>query len=314
MISLIAEAEVHSMLNLDQYGNTKLFNPYKTSKLSISKVEDVSQPEKGISEGMRGFQVPTPRKLLAWAWLTCIFFVPEMIAKSAANAFQVIFSSLVYHYTLLNCHLLGKANCDGSTGGARGLEVAGKGAGGEEEGPRVMVWPAVAVSGEMAIVTKELNDGCCELRRWLVVDVLRTPEVEANIVVVVGGSGEFTWGWALCYMDSCTDVRCTGEEEKLGWWGGWSGSRLPVVLVVRRAFGEFVFREVCAVAGAITITCLVVANLVGYVIGPWGMNWLISRFLQKEGLPTLGGMFVTFYVGTKVRNYIYFKLPGDDFK
>ncbi|PSS18985.1 Membrane-bound O-acyltransferase [Actinidia chinensis var. chinensis] len=28
-------------------------------------------------------------KLLAWAWLTCIFFVPEMIAKSAANAFQV---------------------------------------------------------------------------------------------------------------------------------------------------------------------------------------------------------------------------------
>ncbi|GFZ09507.1 MBOAT (membrane bound O-acyl transferase) family protein [Actinidia rufa] len=73
---------------------------------------------------------------------------------------------------------------------------------------------------------------------------------------------------------------------------------------VRSAFGEFVFREVSAVAGAITITCLMVANLVGYVIGPSGMNWLISRFLQKEGLPTLGGMFVTFYVGTKLMFHI----------
>ncbi|KAI8573606.1 hypothetical protein RHMOL_Rhmol01G0290300 [Rhododendron molle] len=66
------------------------------------------------------------------------------------------------------------------------------------------------------------------------------------------------------------------------------------------AFGEFVFRELSALAGAITITCLMVANLVGYVIGPSGMNWLISQFLRKEVLPTLGGMFLTFYVGTKV--------------
>nr|AZM65207.1 diacylglycerol acyltransferase 8 [Vitellaria paradoxa] len=73
---------------------------------------------------------------------------------------------------------------------------------------------------------------------------------------------------------------------------------------VRSAFEEFVFRELAAVAGAVTITCLMVANLVGYVIGPSGMNWLISRFLQKEGLPTLGGMFVTFYVGTKLMFYI----------
>ncbi|KAK2966199.1 hypothetical protein RJ640_008765 [Escallonia rubra] len=28
-------------------------------------------------------------KLLSWAWLTCIFFIPELIVKSAANAFQV---------------------------------------------------------------------------------------------------------------------------------------------------------------------------------------------------------------------------------
>nr|GMD42326.1 putative membrane-bound O-acyltransferase C24H6.01C isoform X1 [Ipomoea batatas] len=29
-------------------------------------------------------------KLLSWAWLTCIFFIPEMIVKSTANAFKVM--------------------------------------------------------------------------------------------------------------------------------------------------------------------------------------------------------------------------------
>lgn len=28
-----------------------------------------------------------------------------------------------------------------------------------------------------------------------------------------------------------------------------------------------------------------VANLVGFVIGPSGINWLISRFFSKEGIP-----------------------------
>ncbi|RVW14777.1 putative membrane-bound O-acyltransferase C24H6.01c [Vitis vinifera] len=73
---------------------------------------------------------------------------------------------------------------------------------------------------------------------------------------------------------------------------------------VESAFGEFIFRELSAVAGAITITCLMVANLVGYVIGLSGINWFISWFLQKEGLPILGGMFITFYVGTKLMFHI----------
>ncbi|KAI4357796.1 hypothetical protein L6164_001722 [Bauhinia variegata] len=72
----------------------------------------------------------------------------------------------------------------------------------------------------------------------------------------------------------------------------------------KSAFGEYVFRELAAVTGAITITCLMVANLVGFVIGPRGINWLLSSFLNKEGLPVLGGMFVTFYVGTKLMFYI----------
>ncbi|KAJ4849594.1 hypothetical protein Tsubulata_047502, partial [Turnera subulata] len=73
---------------------------------------------------------------------------------------------------------------------------------------------------------------------------------------------------------------------------------------VQSTFGEFLFRELNAVAGAITITCLMVANLVGYVIGPSGINWLISQFLTIEGLPVLGGLFVTFYIGTKLMFHV----------
>ncbi|GFP94769.1 putative membrane-bound o-acyltransferase c24h6.01c [Phtheirospermum japonicum] len=65
------------------------------------------------------------------------------------------------------------------------------------------------------------------------------------------------------------------------------------------SFKEFVFRELRAVAGAITITCLMVANLVGFVIGPSGIDWLVFVFIRKEGLPTLGGLLITFYIGTK---------------
>ncbi|XWS65402.1 hypothetical protein CRYUN_Cryun05aG0109600 [Craigia yunnanensis] len=70
------------------------------------------------------------------------------------------------------------------------------------------------------------------------------------------------------------------------------------------ALGAFVFRELSAAAGAMTITCLMVANLVGYVIGPSGINWLISRFLSKEGLFVLGFMLMSFYVGTKLMFHI----------
>ncbi|CAJ1977516.1 unnamed protein product [Sphenostylis stenocarpa] len=70
------------------------------------------------------------------------------------------------------------------------------------------------------------------------------------------------------------------------------------------SFGACIFRELSAVAGAVTITCLMVANLVGFVVGPSGINWLLSSFLHKEGLPVLGGMLMTFYVGTKIMFHI----------
>ncbi|KAG9138722.1 hypothetical protein Leryth_021032 [Lithospermum erythrorhizon] len=75
-------------------------------------------------------------------------------------------------------------------------------------------------------------------------------------------------------------------------------------LQVESAFGEVIFREFRAVAGAVTITCLMVANLVGFVIGPSGLNWLTSSFLEKEGLPILAGLLLTFYVGTKLMFHI----------
>ncbi|KAF3444188.1 hypothetical protein FNV43_RR13878 [Rhamnella rubrinervis] len=73
----------------------------------------------------------------------------------------------------------------------------------------------------------------------------------------------------------------------------------------KSAFEQLLLRELSAVAGAVTITCLMVANLVGFVIGPSGINWLVSRFLGKDGLPVLVGMLVTFYVGTKLMFHIH---------
>lgn len=72
----------------------------------------------------------------------------------------------------------------------------------------------------------------------------------------------------------------------------------------RSAIGKFVLREMSAVAGTITITCLMVANLIGYVIGPSGTSWLISRLLKKDGFPLLGFIFLSFYVAVKLMFHI----------
>nr|VDD29961.1 unnamed protein product [Brassica oleracea] len=73
---------------------------------------------------------------------------------------------------------------------------------------------------------------------------------------------------------------------------------------VQSAFGEFLLRELKALSGAVTITCLMMANLAGYVIGPSGLSLFVSSFLSKEGLPVLGGVFFSFYVGTKLMFHI----------
>ncbi|XP_064942485.1 membrane-bound O-acyltransferase gup1-like isoform X2 [Musa acuminata AAA Group] len=73
---------------------------------------------------------------------------------------------------------------------------------------------------------------------------------------------------------------------------------------VRSAFGMCIQRELSAIAGAVTISCLMVANLAGFVMGPSGIKWLISRLLHRDGLPILAGTFTTFYVGTKLMFHI----------
>lgn len=35
----------------------------------------------------------------------------------------------------------------------------------------------------------------------------------------------------------------------------------------------------------IIVVVMQVANLVGFVIGASGINWLTSRFLEKDGMP-----------------------------
>ncbi|GJN36082.1 hypothetical protein PR202_gb24918 [Eleusine coracana subsp. coracana] len=66
----------------------------------------------------------------------------------------------------------------------------------------------------------------------------------------------------------------------------------------------FIHRELGAVAGAVTISCLMVANLVGYVVGPSGIKILISKMLGKDALPILGFIFASFYVGVKLMFHV----------
>ncbi|KAL2931911.1 putative membrane-bound O-acyltransferase C24H6.01c [Bienertia sinuspersici] len=73
---------------------------------------------------------------------------------------------------------------------------------------------------------------------------------------------------------------------------------------VESTLWKIFFHELSAISGAVTITCLMIANLVGFVVGPSGINFLISGFLHKEGLPVLAGIFFTFYLGTKLMFHI----------
>ncbi|RXH73455.1 hypothetical protein DVH24_016277 [Malus domestica] len=158
-------------------------------------------------------------KLLSWAWLTCLFFIPEMILKSATNAFQ---------------------------------------------GIAVLALSLPKSGGELTAEEAPLS-----------------VDVTAKIGVL---------------MEKLPTLRAKKQIESL--------AMADAHFQVKSTHGEFVVRELSAVAGAITITCLMVANLVGFVIGPSGISWLISQFLKREGLPVLAGMLLTFYVGTKLMFHI----------
>lgn len=60
------------------------------------------------------------------------------------------------------------------------------------------------------------------------------------------------------------------------------------------------YRECHALAGSLNITGLMLANLVGFVVGPDGMKLLASRMLSRENIPLLLAIIFSFYVGTKL--------------
>ncbi|OAE27328.1 hypothetical protein AXG93_2817s1330 [Marchantia polymorpha subsp. ruderalis] len=63
------------------------------------------------------------------------------------------------------------------------------------------------------------------------------------------------------------------------------------------------YTECCAIAGAMNISGLMVANLVGFVVGPSGIWVLASLLFTVQTIPVLVGVFITFYVGSKIMFY-----------
>ncbi|KAJ4784791.1 MBOAT (membrane bound O-acyl transferase) family protein [Rhynchospora pubera] len=70
------------------------------------------------------------------------------------------------------------------------------------------------------------------------------------------------------------------------------------------ALGEFFNYELGAMSGVVTISCLMIANLVGYVAGPAHIKLLISKMMEKEAHFTLGAIFFSFYVAVKLMFHI----------
>eukprot|EP00249_Psilotum_nudum_P010949 c22868_g1_i1 orf=188-1798(+) len=58
--------------------------------------------------------------------------------------------------------------------------------------------------------------------------------------------------------------------------------------------------ELCAVLGALNISGLMAANLLGFVLGPQGMRWLVTRMFEKQNISVIIGILCSFYVGTKL--------------
>ncbi|KMZ65078.1 putative Glycerol uptake protein [Zostera marina] len=72
----------------------------------------------------------------------------------------------------------------------------------------------------------------------------------------------------------------------------------------RNTYWKFALRELKALVGAVTITSLMVTNLVGYVIGFSNIRQFLSQFYKEDGLAVPCGIFATFYVGTKLMFHV----------
>ncbi|KAH9609429.1 hypothetical protein KSS87_023825 [Heliosperma pusillum] len=163
-------------------------------------------------------------KLLSWAWLTCIFFIPEILMKSVTDAIQ--------------------GDCEA-----------------KPHSSAADMQERLNSEEELGGTPKTCNYAICIFYLFIL-----PPSIES---------------FYLRLLSKCLFLK-----------------------MVKSTVGKFFLRELGAISGAVTITCLMIANLAGFVVGPSGINFLISAFLHKEGLPTLVGIFFTFYLGTKLMFHI----------
>ncbi|KAH7292570.1 hypothetical protein KP509_29G075200 [Ceratopteris richardii] len=64
------------------------------------------------------------------------------------------------------------------------------------------------------------------------------------------------------------------------------------------------YGELCAIGGAISITGLMIANLIGFVVGPDRMHWLLQTLANTNNITTSLGVLLSFYIGTKLMFHI----------
>lgn len=93
-----------------------------------------------------------------------------------------------------------------------------------------------------------------------------------------------SWAWVTCLL---------GLPELLA----KSTMRSKRMEAIR---GSWLERELCAVGGTLTISGLMVANLVGFVIGPEGMQAFSQKLLLRENVGIIAWILLSFYVGTKL--------------
>ncbi|MCO5555107.1 hypothetical protein L7F22_008648 [Adiantum nelumboides] len=73
---------------------------------------------------------------------------------------------------------------------------------------------------------------------------------------------------------------------------------------MQKFHATILYRELCAIGGAFNITGLMTANLIGFVVGPKKMHWLLRTLIQYENLPTSIGILISFYIGTKLMFHV----------
>ncbi|KAJ7543421.1 hypothetical protein O6H91_09G037700 [Diphasiastrum complanatum] len=93
-----------------------------------------------------------------------------------------------------------------------------------------------------------------------------------------------SWAWVTCIL--WVPELLAKAVIRLSWLQGFRKSVM--------------YREVCAIAGALNITGLMTANLVGFVVGPSGMKSLSSQLLTRQNTIVLVGILTSLYVGTKI--------------